>query len=66
VDELTAIWKWFNDNRWPMFVAFLLIGLAMCFFGNAFFQPVLFLTGVVEASFLIMTICYSTFAKHSP
>lgn len=33
--------------------------------GHVFLKPILFLTGVLEASFLIMFICYSTFAKSS-
>ena len=48
-----------------MFTIFLIVGLAMCFVGNTFLGPVLFLTGVAQASFIIMIICYSTFAKQS-
>ena len=44
---------------------FVLIGLAICFFGNAFFQPLLFITGVAQASFVLMLICYSTFVKNN-
>lgn len=61
--ELSTIWTWFEDNKWLVFVIFVLIGLAVTFFGRAFFKPVLFLTGVFEASFLIMLLCYSTFTS---
>jgi hypothetical protein len=40
-----------------------MIGFVVCFFGNTFLGPILWLTGVVQASFIIMAICYSTFAK---
>ena len=40
-----------------------MIGFVMCFFGNTFLGPILWLTGVFQASFVIMLICYSTFAK---
>lgn len=47
-------------------MVFIVIGFVVCFFGNTFFQPILFLTGVAQAAFVIMLICYSTFAKDSP
>ena len=40
-----------------------MIGFVMCFFGNTFLGPILWLTGVFQASFVIMFLCYSTFAK---
>jgi hypothetical protein len=61
--ELSTIWNWIENNRWGVFVIFLLVGLVMTFLGNFFLMPILFLTGVAQASFLIMLICYSTFAS---
>jgi Domain of unknown function (DUF4203) len=63
--ELSTIWTWFELNRWAVFVLFVSIGILVTFLGRAFFKPVLFLTGVFQASFVVMLICYSTFASHS-
>lgn len=61
VGELSAIWSWVEDNKWPFFSLFLLTGLFLTFLGNYFLMPILFIAGVAQASFLIMLICYNTF-----
>ena len=63
VDHISALWSWFDQNKWPMFMLFSVVGIIMCFLGNRFLQPILFITGVAEASFLLMLICYTTFAR---
>jgi hypothetical protein len=63
--EVSGLWTWFTENRWAMFVLFLVAGLFACFLGRYFLRPILFLTGVVEASFLCMLISYSTFNQKS-
>lgn len=65
VDHLSALWTWINANKWVVAGALILIGFVVCFFGNTFLGPILWLTGVVQASFIIMAICYSTFANTS-
>lgn len=46
-----------------MFVIFLLGGLIITFFGRKLFKPVLFVTGIIMATSLVMLIFYSTFLK---
>jgi Domain of unknown function (DUF4203) len=46
-----------------MFSFFLVAGTVICFFGRTLFKPVLFLTGVIMATTLIMLLFYSTFLK---
>ena len=61
--QLSAIWDWFKNNKWPMFVVFLVGGIVICFLGRTLFKPVLFITGIIMASSLIMLLFYSTFLK---
>lgn len=63
--QFSEIWGWMMRFQWAFFVFFMAIGLVMNFLGNYFLMPVLFITGVAEASFFIMLICYSTFTKES-
>lgn len=44
-----------------MFAFFVLVGGVICFAGRSLFNPVLFLTGIILATSLIMSISYSTF-----
>ena len=62
-DQLSDIWNWFQNNRWAMFAAFVIIGFTLCFAGRALVRPTLFLTGVMISCFVIMYIFYSTFLK---
>ena len=64
-DTVNALWVWSEKNKWPLFAFLLIIGFIITFMGHAFLKPILFLTGVLEVTFLIIFICYSTFAKHS-
>ena len=48
-----------------MFPFFLIFGLIMCFAGKAYLAQLIFISGVVEATALIILIVYSTFAKNS-
>jgi uncharacterized Tic20 family protein len=43
----------------------LLIGAVVCFAGKHYLKYIIFLTGVIEASFLLILISYSTFASES-
>ncbi len=61
--QISALWTWFKSNKWPMFVVFLLGGLVITFFGRKLFKPVLFITGIIMATSLVMLIFYSTFLK---
>ena len=63
--EISAIWEWFSENKWAMFSIFVIVGSTMCILGRQFLKPVLFITGCLEASFLLMLISYSTFAHES-
>jgi hypothetical protein len=65
VDHLSALWTWINTNKWIVAGALIFIGFVVCFFGNTFLAPILWLTGVFQASFIIMAISYSTFANTS-
>lgn len=59
--QLSALWDWFNSNKWVMFVTFLIVGMIVCFLGRTLFKPVLFIAGVIIAVGLVMLIFYSTF-----
>ena len=61
--QLSAIWNFFDSNKWAMFVFFVVLGVTICFFGRSLFKPVLFLTGIIMATSLIMFLFYSTFLK---
>lgn len=61
--QLSAIWTWFQNNKWAMFAFFLIVGTTICFFGRSLFKPVLFLTGIIMATFFINLLFYSTFLK---
>jgi hypothetical protein len=39
--------------------------MAMCFAGKVYLKWLIFVTGVIEATALIIAIVYSTFAQHS-
>jgi len=62
-DQLSEIWNFFNNNKWAMFVAFVIVGSILCFAGRAMLTPTLFIIGVLTASLLIIFIFYSTFLK---
>jgi hypothetical protein len=62
-DQLSEIWTFFNNNKWAMFVAFVVVGSILCFAGRAMLTPTLFIIGVLTASLLIIFIFYSTFLK---
>jgi hypothetical protein len=46
VDHLSALWTWINSNKWVVAGVFVVIGLVICFFGNTFLGPILWITGI--------------------
>jgi hypothetical protein len=64
--QLSAIWEWFNNNKWAMFVFFLVSGLIICFMGRTIFKPILFIVSVFVAFSFVMLIAYSTFLSDNP
>jgi hypothetical protein len=62
-DQLSVIWKWFQNNRWIMFAVFVILGLTLCFAGRAMVKVTLFLVGIFIAAFVIVYLFYSTFLK---
>lgn len=64
--QLSAIWEWFNNNKWAMFALFLISGLIICFMGRTIFKPILFIVSVFVAFSLVMLISYSTFLSDNP
>jgi len=63
VASLNGLWKWFDNNKWPMFAVFLGVGFFVCFFGRRLFKPMLFIVGVLVSVSLVWLIFYSTFLK---
>eukprot|EP00347_Sterkiella_histriomuscorum_P015293 403357576 len=61
IGNLSALWQWFTNNKWVMFVTFVIIGSIVCFLGRTLFKPVLFIAGVLLSVSLIWIIFYSTF-----
>jgi Domain of unknown function (DUF4203) len=64
--QLSAIWEWFNNNKWAMFALFLISGLVICFMGRTIFKPVLFIVSCFAAFSIVMLISYSTFLSDNP
>jgi hypothetical protein len=64
--QLSAIWEWFNNNKWAMFALFLISGLIICFMGRTIFKPVLFIVSCFAAFSIVMLISYSTFLSDNP
>jgi hypothetical protein len=65
VDEVNGFFIWVDLNKWVIFPVFLLLGAVICFAGKYYLRYLIFLSGVIEASFLIILICYSTFAQNN-
>ncbi len=63
--SLSAIWKWFENNKWAMFALFVIVGSLVCFFGRTLFKPVLFISGIIVSVVLIWIIFYSTFLNQN-
>lgn len=64
-DTLSGLWEWFNNNKWVMFAVFLILGTVICFLGRTLFKPVLFISGMLVAIFLVWLIFYSTFLSNN-
>lgn len=65
IGKLSALWEWFNNNKWVMFVTFVITGSIVCFLGRTLFKPVLFIAGVLLSVSLIWIIFYSTFLNEN-
>ena len=65
VDEVNGFFIWVDLNKWFIFPVFLILGAVVCFAGKHYLRYLIFLSGVIEASFLIILICYSTFASEN-
>jgi hypothetical protein len=63
VDQINGFFIWVNLNKWFIFPVFLVVGALICFSGKYYLKYLIFFAGVIEASFLIILICYSTFAS---
>jgi len=64
--QLSAIWEWFNNNKWAMFVLFLVSGLIICFMGRTIFKPILFIVSCLTTFCVVMLLSYSTFLSDNP
>lgn len=62
-DQLSVIWKWFENNKWIMFAVFFILGLTLCFAGRAMVKATLCFLGVIISAFVIIYVFYSTFLK---
>lgn len=63
--SMNAIWKWIQSNKWVFFIASLLVGFFVCFFGRKLYSPIFFISGVLVSVSLIYMIFYSTFLSDS-
>lgn len=62
---INAFFIWVDANKYAVFPFFLLFGMILCFAGKAYLKQLIFITGVVQATALVILIVYSTFAKNS-
>jgi hypothetical protein len=62
-DQLSEIWEFFENNKWAMFAAFVIVGGILCFAGRAMLTPTLFIIGCLTSMLIIIFIFYSTFLK---
>ncbi len=63
--EINAFFVWVESNRYVIFPFFLIFGVLMCFAGKTYLKWLIFVSGVIEASTLIILVVYSTFASHA-
>ena len=63
VDQVNGFFIWVDVNKWFIFPVFLILGAVLCFAGKYYLRYLIFLAGVIEGSFLIILIFYSTVAS---